>query len=620
MKNLQLVCAFFLLVSAGVAQDAATAPGWVVIPINEYGALRGKAYPVEPAVEPLPVEATLTRVDYDLRLDGALVSGRASLTVDVLSDGWVRVPIPPGLLAREATSGGKLVSLVPTPGKSGQLSAVLSGKGRALLLLDVIFPVASTGGEERFSLPAGASGVTSASIALAPQDVEVKVTGGFVSEKSATRWRAYARGNEPLTFTWRRKIEERRAELPLRMRASLTQLFALGEDSTSVSAEAEIDVVQGAARQVRITVPETVTINQVPGATVADWDVKDGQLVVNFLDPVERSAKFTIAGETRLAREGAMDIPLLRVLETERETGGVAVEVLGAGEIKETKPEGLEAAEAADLGPMVAGRQSPSLAAFRFRSAAQARSLNVQVARYAQQAVLTANIEEARYRVLMSAEGKTLVQARYAVRNNQRTFVRITLPAGAALWSSSLAGSPVRPGKATDGSLLFPLAKGRVGEEGVLFAIEILYLVRGSAWSPKGRATLALPALDLPVSRTGLVLHHPPLFRVTPEPGTFRAQSYEPPASPVLNSPVGQVHDLPARADRGPAPPDSAAQNLVDRFRAKSEARKTAAALPIHVSFPAVGPSLYLVSELTGESKGALVELNYQKEKKGGVK
>jgi hypothetical protein len=64
----------------------------------------------------------------------------------------------------------------------------------------------------------------------------------------------------------------------------------------------------------------------------------------------------------------------------------------------------------------------------------------------------------------------------------------------------------------------------------------------------------------------------------------------------------------------------NATQVLVDNYRAKSEARKGAGALPIRVSFPAVGPSLFLVSELTSENQGPTLELSYQKEKKGGAR
>ena len=641
-----LLVALVALVSASWAQDSTHSSGWVVIPVTEYGTLRAKAFPVEREPEPPPVEATLTRVNYDLRIDGELAAGRASLTVDVLKDGWVRVPIPSGLLVREAKLDGKPVSLVSGAAAKGgaPLSAVLSKRGRAVLWLDVALPILSAAGVERLSLPSSASGITRASVALPRQDIDVKVTGGFLSEKSEStpesKWIAYGRGNEPLTFTWRKKMENHRASQPLRLRGSLTQLLGLGEDSTSIYAEVDLEVAQGAARQARIQLPGTVTVNQVLGATVADWEAKAGELVVTFLEPVEQTARFVVTGETRLPRDGAIDIPLLRLLDTERDTGGVAVEVLGAGEIKDIKSQGLENAEASDLGQAVSSRQSPSLVAFRLRPGAQrdARSLAVRVARYAQQAVLTANVEEARYRVLVSHEGKTLVQARYAVRNSQRNFVKIALPTGAAVWSSSLSGRPVRPGQAPDGSLLFPLEKARAGEEAPAFAIEILYLGRGPAWSDKGRATLTLPALDLPVSRTGLVLYYPPLFRVTAEPGSFRTETYEKPSSAALNPEAARapadegkvsaqrqtsqadfLNQLSANSPNA-VPSQAATQALVDRYRARSEARKAAAALPIRVSFPAVGPSLFLVSELTGENRGPTLELSYQREKKGGAR
>jgi hypothetical protein len=111
----------------------------------------------------------------------------------------------------------------------------------------------------------------------------------------------------------------------------------------------------------------------------------------------------------------------------------------------------------------------------------------------------------------------------------------VTLPAGAAVWSSSVAGKPVHLGEAPGGGMLIPLDKNRAGEEAAPFAIEILYLAHGEEWGAKGRATLALPVTDLPISRTGVQLFYPPLFRVNPEPGAFRMQPYEAPASEALN-------------------------------------------------------------------------------------
>jgi len=42
---------------------------------------------VEPAPETPPVQATLTRIDYDMHISGDLAKGHVNLTVDVLKEG-----------------------------------------------------------------------------------------------------------------------------------------------------------------------------------------------------------------------------------------------------------------------------------------------------------------------------------------------------------------------------------------------------------------------------------------------------------------------------------------------------------------------------------------------------
>src|ERR1035438_1500015 len=108
----------YLLAAAGAAfpQDSRNT-GWIVIPVSEYGALRARAFPVERAPDTPPLDATLTRVDYELRIDGEIALGRATLTIDVLKDGWVRVPVPAGLAVREARRDRKSV----VEGKGGGL-------------------------------------------------------------------------------------------------------------------------------------------------------------------------------------------------------------------------------------------------------------------------------------------------------------------------------------------------------------------------------------------------------------------------------------------------------------------------------------------------------------------
>ena len=59
---------------------------------------------------------------------------------------------------------------------------------------------------------------------------------------------------------------------------------------------------------------------------------------------------------------------------------------------------------------------------------------------------------------------------------------------------------------------------------------------------------------------------------------------------------------------------------LLDSYRAKSIGGKVTGILPVNVDFPAFGPSIYLVSELTSENQFPSAEFSFQHEKKGGVR
>lgn len=590
------------------AQNAALPEGWVVLPIDEYRALRERAFPLPPAPTAPPVDATLTRVDYDLRVDGDTAGGRAVLTIDVLRDGWTRVQIPAGLMVRDAALDGRRVPLVD----GAPPFVLLSRRGRSVLTLDIVVPMTTSGGAESIVLPPSPSSISRAQLTLPKNGVDLTLAGGFLAEHSETadlsRWIAFGRPNVPLALTWKRKVDDRRAELPLRLRARVIQLVGLGDDACQLSASVHIEVLQGLARDVTLLVPNGVSVNQVNGATVADWDISGGALRIHLLEPTATEVSFVVQADARVPREGAVAVPLVRVPAAERESGGVAVDVAGAGEVGEQQVRGLERTDPSELGDIVANRESPSMIAFRHRpiAGADARSLTVGVVRYTPQAVVVANVEEARYRALASEDGRLLVDAQYAVRNNQRSFLKIVLPGGATVWSAEVAGRPMRPGLAEDGAVLLPLEKGRAGDDAPTFVVALVYLQRVDAWTDKGRPRLDLPALDLPVSRTGVELHYSPRFRVEPQPGAFRVDLDPGPFAEALRQPRTALVVETSRRDERAA---GGLQALVDRFRRDAGARAVAGALPVHIEFPAFGPSVFLATELTAEAHAPTVEL-----------
>ena len=615
------VCALVVLFASAVvrAQVPARPEGWVVIPVDEYRALRLRAFPPDRPPDAPPVDATLTRVEYDLRANGDSIAGETRLTIDVLKEGWVRVDVPVGLLVRSARVDGRPIALIDKPVPH----VLLSKPGRAVLSLDVVIPLKTIGDAEALTLPASPGAVSRLALVIPRQGVDATVTGGVLIERPQQadgRWVAYGRGGQPLTLTWKRRVDVVRAAQPLKWRGHVTQIVGLGEDASPVTATVRVEVTQGVASTLDVATPDGLVANQVSGALVADWDFKPGTLKVIFLEPVATQTTFVIAGETRSPRDGAVTIPLVRLPAAERETGGVAVEVLGAGEIGARQARGLEPADPSELGDPLRGRDSPSMVAFRYRPqpAGSSRSLAVDVARYTAQAVLVANVEEARYDALIGEEGKTLVRARYAVRNNQRAFLGVTLPQGATLWSASVGRRSIRPGVAANGSLLLPLEKGRAGEETPAFPVEVTYVQRGAVWEEKGRRSLTLPALDLPVSRTGVVLHHSPRFRVTPDAGPFRVGDDPGPFTDALRRDDASVPHFKIVATPPPPPPPPAAaavaEDLLTQFRKDSAGRIVTGPLPVRVPFPELGPSVFLMSELTAESQAPSIEFAYKRD------
>jgi len=504
---------------------------------------------------------------------------------------------------------------------------LLSKSGRAVLTLKIVAPVTTVAGTEILQLPISNSAVSHAAVELARQDIDVRITGGLLLDHTETatgsRWVANGQGTGSLTFGWRRRIDDQRTSQALRLRGSVSQLVGLGEDATQVNAEIQIEVLQGVAQDVRLQLPEQFSVNQVSGAMVTDWETNGRELTVTFIEPIAQSTRFMLNGEVRLPRAGKLDVPLIRLQSAERETGGVAVEVLGAGEIKERQASGLDEAEAGELGQLIASRQSPSLVAFRLQPAEgkSVRSLSLNVARYTPQAVLTANIEEADYSALVTSDGKLLVQSRFAVRNNQRSFLKLTLPSTAVLWSASVGGRPIRPGRAPDGSLLLPLEKMPSGEDAAAFVVEVSYLDRTAQWSDRGRVHLSLVSVDLPISKSRFLLHHSPIFRLTAPPGiagSFRIAPFEAPTSAALSN--RGTTAKPTGYSGGTVSSDAVSEFTQKVLSQNKRGSTPTRNLPLRVSFPHFGPSIFMISELTSENQTPVVDLDFQRDRKRGEK
>jgi hypothetical protein len=158
------------------------------------------------------------------------------------------------------------------------------------------------------------------------------------------------------------------------------------------------------------------------------------------------------------------------------------------------------------------------------------------------------------------------------------------------------------------------VTKGRAEPDAPAFVVELTYLARSAPWTDKGQATIALPRLDMPVSRTGLLVVHSPRFEATAEGRSFRPEPFAAPASPALRaSTPAAPEDVTAPA----AAKDEAAherETLVAQLRSEVRGGRAAGILPLRAAFPEVGgPWLFLAAELTPPDAPAELSLSYKR-------
>ena len=183
------------------------------------------------------------------------------------------------------------------------------------------------------------------------------------------RWIVYGTPGRPLSFSWKRKVDDRRSALPLRT--------ARASRSSSRSARNEADhrqraleVVQGLAREVVLCgAGGRRRSTRSSGATRRRLEHEAGALTVTFLEPIaDLDVDRRVSAESARAarrhrsafRSSACRRPSARPAASPSTSSAPA-------RSPSRQPRGLDPADPGDLGDIVAGRESPSMVAFGFK-------------------------------------------------------------------------------------------------------------------------------------------------------------------------------------------------------------------------------------------------------------
>eukprot|EP01063_Lacrimia_lanifica_P022027 TRINITY_DN29737_c0_g1_i1.p1 TRINITY_DN29737_c0_g1~~TRINITY_DN29737_c0_g1_i1.p1 ORF type:complete len:720 (+),score=253.16 TRINITY_DN29737_c0_g1_i1:90-2249(+) len=260
------------------------------------------------------------------------------------------------------------------------------------------------------------------------------------------------------------------------------------------------EVLRGAAAS------RPARILDVTGKHLQSWEAvehpdktRGQQLKLLLSQAVEGRVSFTIQGEMEmLSTSCSIVCPTLTPLNTNRVKGNVAVQAKTAVEIAEIHSARLQKIDPSELPGKL--KSVPNvLHAYKFLTPDY--NLALEVTKHDDVAVLIATAEHGIYTITHTKE-HLFYHMKLFIKNTQRQFARVRVPAGGTIWSALLDGEAVKPATDTAGHVLIPLRKDTPS----LFTAELIFVLAADLPSP---LEVMLPTIDMPVHHLTVKLWMP---------------------------------------------------------------------------------------------------------------
>ncbi|MFH1360949.1 MAG: hypothetical protein ABIJ41_07985 [Candidatus Omnitrophota bacterium] len=453
------------------------------------------------------------QTDYKAELEENVVTVNGKVIFEVFSKGWTQLPLVRSSVGLIDVSINRSTAFVIMQG--GKYYLMIDRPGRYTLNIEFLIKATREreGGPGNFSFEVMSAPISQYEFIMPETGVEIFIEPAIKvevnKEKEKTLAWAVMPNTNSITTRWTKELpkeEIKQVKLEPKVYLETTTYSTIGEGLVRNQAQLKYSILQSEISNLRIAIPEDVTLLDVSGRDLRDWKVSVDK-GVQYLDVylnygIKGNYILDILYERNIG-EGSVvaDIPSVKALGVERENGYVGVAAKTNVELAVNKLERVTAIDVKELPSSIWSQSSnPILLAFKYLN--HPFAITIDVTKHEELPVLVAAIDSANYVTLYTEEGKVLTKATYQVRNNVKQFLHLVLPKGASLWSTFVAGKPVKPAKDKNGSILIPLEKSQLqGQSLTQFPVEIVYLDQGSRMKYFGSLKMGLPQTDIPASQ-----------------------------------------------------------------------------------------------------------------------
>ncbi len=393
--------------------------------------------------------------------------------------------------------------------------------GEVTLDLDVVVPARGPRGSMEYDFLVARTPVTRVDCLFPEEGLEPRleqtVRAEMTREGVGTRLSAWLEPTSRIHLVGFRDLGDTEDQTARRY-VETVSLLSLDERSADLFSVLKYTILQGGSREFDIRVPSGLTVVSADGAgafrytveTVADGMVLHGQTAFPVKDNYEVSL--------RLSRTWESGVPLEVIppvaMGVEREHGWLGVEVLGPVQLDEGPRKDALTVDVAQLpAELVGNAVSPVLKGWRYHAASPV--VGLIATRLPERAPAAGSVDAMRAVATVSAEGRARMDVQIALRNRLRHSLRLRLPEGMVIRSSSIDGAAVTPSIDADGAVLLPLKRSLGGDRPRPFTLSLGLEGDVGALGVVGIREMELPRVELPVAVASLEVRMPAAWRYT---------------------------------------------------------------------------------------------------------
>jgi len=361
----------------------------VFLPYAEFRRLWQAAQRAPAGVIEAPTRYLISTARFSGKVDSELASMKLELTVDILADGWVEVPLGLGDVAVADASFAK-ADVKPAPllrVVNGEYRLLTRGKGRRVLTVDFVRQLVTKPGLNVLGFKIPASAITTLELTIPEENMKVDVEPMLAASteqvdaagKKATRLRAFLGSARTVKLSWKPKTQAA-AELAPVVISEQLQHIHVAEALISHDVRFTYDVRRRGVDSFTVQLPANFRITAVEGENIARWDIAPAggsqDLTVNLFSPAKGRYTLTVKMELFL-KDATVKVPLAPILTQQvlRRTGLIAITHSPRRSVEVTGARNLARVDTGRLPKELRGRSGAT--AWRFITADYAATLAI---------------------------------------------------------------------------------------------------------------------------------------------------------------------------------------------------------------------------------------------------